>query len=413
MAAGALLRRAGFGSAAVGSLLLLLSAAQPRPASRHSALVIEVPHAGLAPTTCERAAVVRGLSELAPSCNCSATAWCSLVCACPGAEAASSVWSSCDLHQCDHVGLQPAAGADGGARLFCRAARPGAPTPASCGAPARGRAPVRRGGQSATPGAAATLQPPQPQPRPQQPSQLRRAQAADGERDDDDGAAPFAVGRAYTDALELFWAQPPKASWCVRALSASGALVPLHAPDGGDGDGDGAVGGCRPPAGGADPTDAAALAAARMARLTKCVVGGLDAGDAYVLSVRESCADSAPVVFAAQPAHTLAARVQCASVADQRALFAPGFLAAVSECGHGCWGKSACSTACVRKRQLSDGCAACWGEVVGCGAWNCWNTCMFGQQSDGCRSCGQQHCSAPFQQCIGAERAQVPMPDDS
>lgn len=35
---------------------------------------------------------------------------------------------------------------------------------------------------------------------------------------------------------------------------------------------------------------------------------------------------------------------------------------------------------------------------------------MFGQQSEGCTKCGTEHCAKPFQQCIGAERTEVPMP---
>lgn len=36
---------------------------------------------------------------------------------------------------------------------------------------------------------------------------------------------------------------------------------------------------------------------------------------------------------------------------------------------------------------------------------------MAAQGSAECSECGQANCAAPFQQCIGAERAQVPMPD--
>lgn len=211
---------------------------------------------------------------------------------------------------------------------------------------------------------------PQPQPQPQvgiatdgqpPPPQLQPQPQQEGGT-----AAPFVVARTYSDAAELFWAAPPEPGWCVRARRADGELVPLAAGEGQSGGEGGGVSGCWLPG----PAEDAAAAA--MSRMTKCVVGGLSAGEAYAFSLHDGC-DEPAALFVSEPALVGPAGAQCASLSDQAALFTEGYMDVVNECGHSCWGKAACSKKCLRdKRKLTDGCASCWGDVVGCGAWNCW-----------------------------------------
>jgi hypothetical protein len=371
---------------------------------------------------------VRGLSEVAARCDCSSTAWCSLVCACPGGggvrTAASniSIWSACDLRGCDHVALGP-----GDNRLVCRtASATAASQPPSCGARAR-----------ALPSDGASF----------------RAAGASSLADTSADASSFALGHVYSDGVEALWLRRPQQAWCLRAATRDGALVPLPSAAAGGG----GLHGCL-----ALPAAPAAVAAASPLEasselLERCVVGGLVAGGAYTVRLYEGCEAGAAPLFesAALVAGPLGA--QCASASDQEVLWSGNYSKSVSECGHSCWGKAKCSSECLAKRGLSNGCAGCWGDVIGCGAWNCWyaparpyhppvlppvhvllassaampsrpladermtasrarlrtrptasrSVCMGGQ-SQACKDCGREHCAAPFGQCIGAN---VPLPD--
>ncbi|KAJ1617126.1 hypothetical protein T492DRAFT_1101956 [Pavlovales sp. CCMP2436] len=331
---GSRLARAGLALALLGVVALLaLFAGGREPQPARPGLILDRPRLGLPPTSCEHAAKVRGLPEVTSACNCSATSWCSLVCTCPGAALTASVWSSCDLSTCDHVGFI-------GGELVCRAG----------------------GGGSCGPRSRALLHPPAAR------ADARAAAGSDGSG----GApnAPFAVGRVFQDAAELLWATPPHPGWCVRARTAGGVLLPLPEEPAAGG-----ARGCQPPGEELEP-----LAASIVAQ-TSCVVGGLSAGVAYSFELLPDCksaaaslpdsrADSA--LYRSEPALIGPVGSQCAALGDQRTLWKDGYLRSVNTCGKGCWGKSACAGTCMQKLGLSHGCASCWGEVVGCGAWNCW-----------------------------------------
>jgi hypothetical protein len=98
----------------------------------------------------------------------------------------------------------------------------------------------------------------------------------------------------------------------------------------------------------------------------------MEGGREYSVRLQVGCEADAAVLYESASIVAGPIDAQCASSADQSVLFEPGYMAALNECGHSCWGKAKCTHACLLKRGLSVGCAGCWGDVVGCGAWNCW-----------------------------------------
>ena len=75
---------------------------------------------------------------------------------------------------------------------------------------------------------------------------------------------------------------------------------------------------------------------------------------------------------------------------------------ALRKCGKDCWGKAACTSECMMKKEpFSANCADCFGKFSSCGASNCWWKCMFNSQSAGCIRCAKENCEKPFIQCSG------------
>mmetsp|Transcript_14005 Transcript_14005/g.42382 ORF Transcript_14005/g.42382 Transcript_14005/m.42382 type:complete len:394 (-) Transcript_14005:133-1314(-) len=368
---------------------LLLHSTSPRPPP--ATLIVERrTTTNLPATRCSLTERTRGLEEVGHVCNCTAMAWCDLVCACPAAGGTQRAYSACDLRRCDHIALSPPGEGPPqphGTRappplavtLTCRSAAPGVSGAPTCAPP---------GTLPALPEPVATRRSPPPSASP--------ARSPSSPEGSSENTPPFAVTQVFSDAATLFWAQPPLAEWCVRARRPDGTLVPAGS----------GPNGCLPSAA---PASASAQAVTSALASPSCSVGPLDAGLHYSLELRRGCGDDAPTLFAGGGVTPGPEGAQCASRDDQAVLMAPGFMGGVHQCGHSCWGKGACSTTCVQALGMSEGCAACWGGVVGCGAWNCWNTCMFGQESDECKKCGREHCQGEFQACIGAEG--VPMPD--
>lgn len=89
---------------------------------------------------------------------------------------------------------------------------------------------------------------------------------------------------------------------------------------------------------------------------------------------------------------------QCANSSDRAVLAKPSTNADVQACGVQCLGGGACD--CLVGLGLSQGCAACYGDNIKCGAANCIVPCANGDSPD-CSACVAQHCAA-FKACTGS-----------
>jgi hypothetical protein len=73
----------------------------------------------------------------------------------------------------------------------------------------------------------------------------------------------------------------------------------------------------------------------------------------------------------------------------------------MNTCGHRCLGNTACATSCMQDAEhYSQGCASCFGDLVGCTAHSCWSHCIGGE-TPACKQCVISNCDTPFTTCSG------------
>jgi len=71
-------------------------------------------------------------------------------------------------------------------------------------------------------------------------------------------------------------------------------------------------------------------------------------------------------------------------------------------CAAPCLGQTGCASNCMRSSfHYSEGCASCFGELVGCTAGHCMWQCMGGGNSPSCASCVRDSCMPAFKRCSG------------
>ena len=99
----------------------------------------------------------------------------------------------------------------------------------------------------------------------------------------------------------------------------------------------------------------------------------------------------------------LASNCSC-NAADEGIWAAKGkaaFDADMTSCGKQCLGTAECMTTCIQTAEgYTDTCAACFGELGGCTAKNCWAQCMGGECPK-CTACTQANCVPRFTTCSG------------
>jgi hypothetical protein len=80
----------------------------------------------------------------------------------------------------------------------------------------------------------------------------------------------------------------------------------------------------------------------------------------------------------------------------------------LKSCASSCFGASACSAKCIAdKVGLTTGCAACFGNDVGCTAVNCAFVCLS-PDSPACVACSIQYCEPALLACAGVAKSALP-----
>ena len=96
----------------------------------------------------------------------------------------------------------------------------------------------------------------------------------------------------------------------------------------------------------------------------------------------------------------------CTNAADQAVLAQIDAQTMATECGLGCIGDlnpSACATSCLQgQSDLSQGCAGCFGKLVGCIIDNCLTDCISPESVE-CTTCTQNQCGPSFEACSGLQ----------
>jgi len=76
-----------------------------------------------------------------------------------------------------------------------------------------------------------------------------------------------------------------------------------------------------------------------------------------------------------------------------------------NRCGPGCvLNGTQCTVDCMTEAiDISESCAGCYAEMVSCSATNCAMSCFVDSEGEECRSCVEQNCGAPFEECTGID----------
>mmetsp|Transcript_20444 Transcript_20444/g.46823 ORF Transcript_20444/g.46823 Transcript_20444/m.46823 type:complete len:265 (+) Transcript_20444:28-822(+) len=73
----------------------------------------------------------------------------------------------------------------------------------------------------------------------------------------------------------------------------------------------------------------------------------------------------------------------------------------MSSCGKSCLGRASCAKSCIEKAEgYSEGCASCFGDLVGCTSSKCWTKCIAGETA-ACKQCVAANCDGAFTACSG------------
>jgi len=76
-----------------------------------------------------------------------------------------------------------------------------------------------------------------------------------------------------------------------------------------------------------------------------------------------------------------------------------------NRCGPGCvLNGTQCTIDCMTEAiDISQPCAGCYAEMVSCSATNCAMSCFVDSEGEECRSCVDENCGAPFEECTGLD----------
>lgn len=85
------------------------------------------------------------------------------------------------------------------------------------------------------------------------------------------------------------------------------------------------------------------------------------------------------------------------------------FLRSWNQCGKDSWGSADSTTKCLKNDfpTLSQGCAQCFGNVIGCARQSCFWDCSFGSDA-ACEKCSKQKCFPDLYRCGGIRERDVP-----
>jgi len=96
----------------------------------------------------------------------------------------------------------------------------------------------------------------------------------------------------------------------------------------------------------------------------------------------------------------------CTNAADQQVWTSKGkanYHADLDFCAKASWGDAAKATSCIKNREgYSEGCAACFGDAVHCGATTCISKCIFGETA-ACKQCVTDNCAPAAKTCSGID----------
>jgi hypothetical protein len=76
-------------------------------------------------------------------------------------------------------------------------------------------------------------------------------------------------------------------------------------------------------------------------------------------------------------------------------------------CGKSSSGSASGTTACLKRsyHELSQECAQCFGDFVGCARSHCWTQCWSNPDSADCEACGNSHCQSGLISCSGIQQS--------
>lgn len=79
-------------------------------------------------------------------------------------------------------------------------------------------------------------------------------------------------------------------------------------------------------------------------------------------------------------------------------------------CGKSTSGNARATTRCLKHlyTALSQECAQCFGDYVGCARDKCWTHCVQNPDSDDCVNCSITHCKPGLLSCTGVPEDQIP-----
>lgn len=79
-------------------------------------------------------------------------------------------------------------------------------------------------------------------------------------------------------------------------------------------------------------------------------------------------------------------------------------------CGKNASGSARATTRCLKHHynELSQECAQCFGDYVGCARDKCWTQCWQNPDSDACANCSIEHCKPGLLSCTGVPEDQIP-----